>query len=85
MNFTQLTEYFEEEYGCSITNIGDDFHLVRNCIHGTRCIIQDLEFYDTPTLCHYFLELQVDVPKHLEDFYHVYMSFRANIKEPKNR
>ena len=83
MSFQELTEYFQED-GCQITHLGDNFYLITNCIHGTRCVIQDLEFYDTPTLSHYFLELNVVVPEHLRDFFHVYMSFREDIKETKN-
>lgn len=84
MSFAELKEYFEENYGCEITHLSDNFYVVTNCIHGTRCVIQDLYFYDTPTLCHYFFELGVDVPEQLKDFYHVYMSFREDVKETKN-
>lgn len=80
MTFAQLTTYLQDECGCHTAHIGGNFHLVRNCINGNPCVIQDLPFYDTPTLCHYFLELNVDIPDEYQDFYHIYMNFREHLK-----
>lgn len=83
MRFAELVQHLEEDCGCDVIHIGGNFHLVTNCIHGTRCIIQELDFYESSTLSHYFLELNVDVPQEFEDFYHVYMAFRerSDIRE----
>lgn len=85
MKFAGLVQYFLEDCGCDIVHIGDNFHLVTNCIHGTRCVIQELDFYESSTLSHYFIELNVDPLQGFEDFYHVYMAFREreDIKEIK--
>ena len=80
MTFARLREFLEEESGCTIDHIGKNFYYARNCISGGRCVIQDLNFYDTPTLCHYFYELGTDIPEDFVDFAHVYMNLREHIK-----
>lgn len=80
MTFGDLREHFEHS-GCHLVHLEDNFYIVRNCINGNPCVVQDLEFYDTPTLCHYFLELGVEIPEAFIDHYHVYMTFREHLRQ----
>jgi hypothetical protein len=77
MTFNQLKTYLEEE-GCTFEHLDQNIYMAKNCINAEICILEDLSFYNTVTLAHYFYELKVQPPDHLQDFLHVYDAFRNN-------
>jgi hypothetical protein len=75
MTFENLSEHISEE-GCSMLELDTDLFLASNCINGKQCLIERLDYYGIVTLCHYILELNVDVPEEIEDIYQVYSNAR---------
>lgn len=78
MTFENIKEYCEDE-GCQFEHLEGIVYLAKNVINGHCCFIEDLEFYNTATLCNYFYELNINAPESVQDFIHVYYSFRNNI------
>lgn len=79
MKFKDLRLYIEEE-GCTFEEIFKGVFLVRNVINGHCCYVENLNFYSTPTLANYFHELQIAPHQSIEDFIHVYRTFRKGLK-----
>lgn len=78
MNFEELKEHCNSE-GCDFEPLAKGVYIAKNCINGEVCLIEDLETYDTITLCHYFAELKIGVPYAIEDDYAVYQTFRNSV------
>lgn len=75
MTFQELREHCEGE-GCNFTHLGFGVYIVKNCINAECCLIEDLQFYSTATLAHYFFELNIPAPYEYEDYLHIYHTFR---------
>ncbi|MBS1505499.1 MAG: hypothetical protein JSS79_02525 [Bacteroidetes bacterium] len=75
MTFQEL-QYHIESLGCNIDPLGDELYMASNCINGQVCMIEQLDEYAIPTLCHYFYELGVSAPEHLRDHFDRYAEFR---------
>ncbi len=78
MSFAELRKYIEDQ-GCTFEEIFEGVFLVKNVINAHCCYIEELTFYTTPTLANYFYELKIAVPHSLEDFIHVYETFRKGL------
>ena len=78
MKFNILKEYIEEQ-GCTFEEIFEGVFLVKNVVNAHCCYIEDREFYSTPTLANYFYELSIVPHESIEDFIHVYETFRNGI------
>jgi hypothetical protein len=81
MTFTELREYLYDECGCDVEHLEENLYLAKNCINGNFCLIQDLPFYFTATVCHYFYQLAIDVHPDFIEFANVYTNFRVHIKD----
>ena len=75
MRFNELKEHCEDE-GCNFVLLENNLFMAKNCINGTHCMIEELEFYGIATLCHYFHELNIVVPEPFIDYYHIYTNGR---------
>jgi hypothetical protein len=78
MNFKDIKKHCEDE-GCIFEKVLNDVYLVRNVINGQFCFVENLKFYNTPTLHTYFYELGVPYPESIIDSIHVYLTFRKKI------
>lgn len=78
MTFQELC-YHLEDNGCNIDPYFEESHFVTNCINLQTCIIENLDVYTNPTLCHYFYELGVPCPVHLRKEFQKYRNFREKV------
>jgi len=87
MDFQELS-YHLEQYGCHLDILIDEGHLATNCISGHVCVIERLDHYTNPTLCHYCYELGIPAPASLAIEFERYRNLRdelaETIKVPKN-
>ena len=78
MNFDELKRHIEDQ-GCTFEKVFEGVFLVKNCINAQCCYVEDLEFYSIPTLANYFHELNIAPHPSIEDFIHVYRTFRKGL------